>query len=33
VRYFQAGYDAALKLWWEGPGLAWEPVPAAALAH
>ncbi len=33
VRYFQAGYDAALKLWWEGPGFAWEPVPAAALAH
>ena len=33
VRYFQAGYDAALKLWWEGPGFAWEPVPAVALAH
>ncbi len=33
VRYFQAGYDSALKLWWEGPGFAWEPVPAAALAH
>jgi len=33
VRYFQAGYDAALKLWWEGPGFAWEPVPATALAH
>ncbi len=33
VRYFQAGYDAALKLWWEGPGFGWETVPAAALAH
>ncbi|MHB8078208.1 MAG: PA14 domain-containing protein, partial [Candidatus Krumholzibacteriia bacterium] len=33
VRYFQAGYDAALKLWWEGPGFAWEPVPATVLAH
>ena len=33
VRYFQAGYDAALKVWWEGPGIEMGPIPAEALLH
>lgn len=31
VRYFQHRGDVELRLWWEGPGLAAQPIAASAL--
>ena len=33
IEYFQDGVDAVLELWWSGPGIDRQQVPAEALCH